>query len=181
MASRYGFETEQERESTKKRDEQTESAQREKRKQISDATAQRIGQAIRDSLAEYFRSMGLSTVDATGAEQVALFKEETGIKEHTWTAGSRKKTGTHTEYRADGVHVLDEHTAYTITVSLAVNRDGLPLLYIRDYATSKLVGGMPVAASKFLLEIPSQLKAILENNTGIRQVRLSEYLAALDN
>ena len=40
---------------------------------------------------------------------------------------------------------------------------------------------MPVAASKFSLEIPSQLGAILENKTGIKQVRLTEYLAAQDN
>jgi hypothetical protein len=178
MASRYGFETEQERQATKKRDEQTESADRDKRKLVADTTALRIGSIVRDGIAAYFRSLGLSTVDDSGAKQVALFKEANGNQGHTWTAWSRIKTGTHTDYRTDGAHVLEEYTAYTITVSLVVDQDGLPLLYIGDYARSKLVGDSPVIASKFLLDIPSQLAGALEKNTGIKQVSRAEFLRA---
>lgn len=181
MASRYGLETELERARRKQRETETASALRDKRRQIVEATAHSVGAVIRDIFAEHFHGMGLSTIDETGAEQVALFKEETGVKGHTWTAWSQKKTGTHTEYRADGAHVLDEHTAYTITVSVVVNRDGMPLLRILDYAASKLVGGTPVAASTFSLEIPAALARELEDKTGIRQVGLGEYLGAQDN
>lgn len=163
MALKFGTETEQE---------------RKERQQISDATAQRIGPLVRDGIVAYFRSLGLSTIDDAGAEQVALFKESTGIKGHTWTGWSRKKTGTHSEYCSDGVHVLDEHTAYTITVSLVVCQDGVPLLHVGDYTRSKLVGGSPVIASNFDLEVPSQLAAALETTTGIKQVGEAEFLRA---
>ncbi len=181
MASRYGFLTEQERENEKKRAAEAEAILRGKRRQISEATVQKIGPVIRSSLAEYFHSMGLSTVDDTGKEQVALFQEKNGDKGHTWRAWSRIKTGTHSDYRADGVHVLDEHTAYSITVSLVVNKQGLPLLYIGDYVRSKLVGGTPVPASDFSLEIPSRLVQALENKTGITLVDRVKFLDAQDN
>ncbi len=181
MASTLQFETEPEKENERKRRAEGVRALREKRKQISDATAQRIGPAIRDSLTEYFRSMGLSTVDDIGEEHIVLFKEEDGIKEHTWRAWSRKKTGTHSEFRTDGVHLLDEHSAYTITVSLVVDKDGVPLLHLGNYVRSKLVGGTPVIASDFKLEIPGQLGEVLQNKTGIKSVGLGEYLAAQDN
>lgn len=177
-ASRYGFQTQQERETQTKNEEEAGRPLLEKRAQIAIATAQRIGPVIRDSLTEYFRSMNLSIVDDTGAEHVALFKEQAGLKGYTWTAWSRIKTGTHSDYQADGVHVLDEHTAYTITISLVVNRDGLPLLHIGDYVRSKLVGGLPIMASNFPLEIPGQLAGVLETRAGIRQVGLAEYLDA---
>lgn len=176
--SRYGFQTQQERETQRKNEEEAGRPLREKRAQIAIATAQRIGPIIRDSLTEYFRSMNLSTVDAAGAEHVALFKEEPGLTGYTWTAWSSIKTGTHSDYQADGVHLLDEHTAYTITIFLVVNRDGLPLLHIGDYVRSKLVGGVPIIASNFLLETPGQLAGLLETRTGIRQVGLDEYLDA---
>ncbi|MCL4487478.1 MAG: hypothetical protein M1132_06525 [Chloroflexi bacterium] len=176
--SRYGFQTVQERETEQKNEEEAGRPLREKRTRIAVETAQRIGPLIRDSLAEYFRSMNASTVDDTGAEQVALFKEEAGIRGHTWTAWSKIKTGIHSDYRADGVHLLDEETAYTITVSLVVNHDGLPLLHIGDYARSKLVGGSPVVDSHFLMEIPSQLAGVLETETGIKQVSRAEFLDA---
>lgn len=181
MASRYGFLTQQERENEKRRAAEAETILRERRRQVSDATVQRIGPILRESLAEYFRSIGLSAADDTGKEQAALFQEEDGIKGHTWIARSMKKTGTHSEYRTDGVHVLDEHTAYTLTVCLVVDRDGQPLLHIRDYTTSKLVGGAPVAASKFSLEIPDELGRVLESKTGIRHVPLGEFLDAQDH
>jgi hypothetical protein len=176
--SKYGFQTEQEREAQRKNEEEAARPLREKRTQIILATAQRIGPVIRDSLTEYFRSMNLSIADDTGAEHVALFKEEAGVRGYTWKAWSRIKTGTHSDYQADGVHLLDEHTAYTITISLVVNRDGLPLLHIGDYVRSKLVGGVPIIASNFPLEIPSQLAEALESRTGIQQVGLAEYLDA---
>jgi hypothetical protein len=181
MASKYGFATVQEREDERKRGEAADDMLREKRRGISDATAERIGPIIRECLAEFFRSLGLSTVDYTGEDQPALFKEDYGIQGHTWKASSWKKTGTHSDYRTDGVHLLAEHTAYTITVSMAITNDGLPLLRIGDYAASKLVGGTPVAASNFALEIPSQLERALEAKTGIKPVGLAEYSAALVN
>ncbi len=181
MASRYGFLTQQEREDEKKIAAEAQTVLRERRRQISDATVQKIGPVIRESLTEYFRSMGLSKTDSAGEDQAALFKEEDGIKGHSWKAWSWKKTGTHSDYRADGVHVLDEQTAYSIVVSLVINKDGLPLLYIGDYVRSKLVGGTPVAASEFSLDIPSQLAQTLENKTGVKQVDRVKFLAAQDN
>ncbi len=181
MASRYGFLTQQEREEEKKRAAEDEAVLRAKRRQVSDATVQNIGPVIRASVAEFFHSMGLSTVDDTGVEQVALFQEKNGDKGHTWRAWSRIKTGTHSDYRADGVHVLDEQTAYSITVSLVINKDGLPLLYVGDYTKSKLVGGTPVPASDFALEIPSRLTQALENKTGIKLVDRVKFLDAQDN
>lgn len=181
MASSYGFLTQQEREDEKKSVAGAQTALREKRRQIADATVQRIGPVIKESLVEYFRSMGLSAVDNSGKNQVALFQEENGIKGHTWRASSQIKTGTHSDYRADGVHVLDEHTAYSITVSLVVNKDGQPLLYIGDYVRSKLVDGKPVAASDFTMEIPSQLAQALESRTGVKLVDRVRFLDAQDN
>jgi hypothetical protein len=181
MASTLRFETQPEKENERKGRAEAQSALREKRRQILNATATQIGPAVRDSLTEYFSSMGLCTVDDTGEEHVALFKEEEGIKGHTWRAWSMKKTGTHSEYRTDGVHLLDEHSAYTITVSLVVNSEGVPLLHLGNYTKSKLVGGAPVIASDFGLEIPSQLGEVLQNRTGIKLVGLGEYLAARDN
>jgi hypothetical protein len=181
VASRYGFLTQQEREDAKKTAADAETVLREKRRQISDATVQRIGPIIRESLAEYFRSMGLRKADSTGEEQAALFNEQDDIKGHSWKAWSWKKTGTHSDYRADGVHMLDEQTAYSIVVSLVINKDGLPLLYIGDYVRSKLVDGKPVAASEFSLEIPSQLAQALENKTGIKLVDRVKFLDAQDN
>lgn len=181
MASRYGFLTQQEREDAKQTAAETETVLREKRRQVSDATVQRIGPVIRSSLAEYFQSMGLSTADHAGHEQVALFQDENGIKGHTWRASSRIKTGTHSDYRADGVHVLDEHTAYSITVCLVVNKDGLPLLYLGDYVRSKLVDGKPVTASDFTMEIPNQLAQALESKTGVKLVDRVRFLDAQDN
>ncbi len=181
MASRYGFLTQQEREDEKRNTAQAVDLLREKRRQISDAMVQRIGSIIRESLAEYFRSMGLSIVDGTGEEQVAIFQEETGKHGYTWRARSRIKTGTHSDYRADGVHILDEHTAYSITVSLAVDKDGQPLLYVGDYVRSKLVGEKPVAASDFTLEIPGRLAQTLGDKTGIRLGDRVKFLNAQDN
>jgi hypothetical protein len=181
MASQYGFLTQQERDEEKKKAAEDEAVLRAKRRQVADATVQDIGPLIRASVAEYFRSMGLSTVDDTGAEQVALFEEKNADKGHIWRAWSQIKTGTHSDYRADGVHVLDELTAYSITVSLVVSRDGAPLLYVGDYVRSKLVGGTPVPASDFALEIPSRLTQALENKTGIKLVDRVKFLNAQDN
>lgn len=181
MASRYGFLTQQEREDEKKSVAGSQTVLREKRRQIADATVQRFGPVIKESLVEYFRSMGLSAVDHSGEKQVALFQEENGIKGHTWTASSQIKTGTHSDYRPDGVHVLDEQAAYTITVSLVVDKDGLPLLHIGHYARSRLVGGAPVAASEFTMEIPGQLVQILQAKTGIQPVDRVKFLNAQDN
>ncbi len=181
MASRYGFLTQQEREDEQKSVAGAQTALREKRRQIADATVQRFGPVIKESLVEYFRSMGLSAVDKSGEKQVALFQEENGIQGHTWRASSQIKTGTHSDYRPDGVHILDEQTAYSIVVSLVINKNGLPLLYIGDYVRSKLVDRKPVAASEFSLEIPSQLVQALENKTGIKLVDRVNFLNAQDN
>ena len=121
------------RENDRKNGDAEESGRRETRRRALEETVQRVGPVIRETFVEYFRSQGLSTVDYTGDEQVALFKEETGSKEHTWKASSWKKTGTHTEYRADGAHQLDEHTAYTITVSVIVTPENVPLLHFGVY------------------------------------------------
>ncbi len=156
-------------------------ALREKRRQIADATVERIGPIIRDCLTDYFHGLGLSTIDYTGEDHAALFKEENGIQGHVWQASSWKKTGTHSDYRSDGVHLLPEHTAYSIAVSLVIDKDGLPLLHIGDYSASKLVGGKPVAASQFSLEVPSALEGVLQARTGIKPVGLAEYSAAQGN
>ncbi|MCL4486788.1 MAG: hypothetical protein M1570_01495 [Chloroflexi bacterium] len=150
-------------------------AQREKRKQILATTSQKIGPAVRECLSDYFASLGLSMQDGTGQERPALFQEEHGAREHTWRAWSRKKTGSHSDYRADGVHLLDEQTAYTITVLLVVDRNDVALLYIGKYIRSKFVGGTPVVASDFQMEIPAQLAGALETKTGIKVVGLAEY------
>jgi hypothetical protein len=180
-ASKYGFQTEQERERDRSSGEAEASARQANRKQILEATVQKIGPVIRDCLVEFFRGMHLSTVDFTGEEQVALFKEEPGSKHHSWKASSWKKTGTHTEYRADGAHLLDEHTAYTITVILLVNPDNVPLLHMGEYTASKLVGKIPTIASSFSMEVPSQLKDRLGDKTGIRLADNAEYLWVQDH
>ncbi len=180
-ASQFRFQTDQERENDRKNRADAENARRERRKETVAQAVQQIGPIIRHVLGEFFRSQGLSIVDESGAEQMALFKEESGPKGHAWTAWSRIKTGTHTEYRSGAAHVLDEETVYTVTVSLVATKDGVPLLRIRDYATSKLVGGIPVTASRFPAAIPSALETLLEKNTGVRYAPLNEYLAAEDN
>jgi hypothetical protein len=80
MASRYGFLAQQEREDAKMTSAEAETILREKRWPISETTLQRIGPVIRESLAEYSRSTGLSKADSAGEEQAALFREEDGIK-----------------------------------------------------------------------------------------------------
>lgn len=178
MRSKYGFQTDQEREEDKKGGDAEATARRETRKHVLDATAQKIGPVIRDCLAGYFASLGLSMVDDAGQARAALFQEDDGIKGHSWKASSRIKTGSHSDYRADGVHVLDEHTVYTITVYLVVNYDNLPLLYIGDYTRSKLMGGTPVIASDFKLDVPAALAGTLASQTGIKQVGFVEFQAA---
>ncbi len=180
-ASPFGGQARPEREKDGKNSSAEENARREHRAETVDKTVRQIGPIVQHVLGEFFRSQGFSIADENGAEQAALFKEETRVKGHAWTAWSRIKTGTHTEYRAGGAHVLDEQTAYTVTVALVVTKDGVPLLRIRDYATSKLVGGMPVAASRFQAAIPATLETLLEKNTGVNYVSLKEYLAAEDN
>lgn len=180
-ASPSGGQTRQERESDRMNSSADENARRERRAETVDQTVRQIGPTIQHTLEEFFRSQGFSIVDETGANQVALFKEERGLKGHAWTAWSRIKTGTHTEYRAGGAHVLDEETAYTVTVALVVTKDGVPLLRVRDFAASEFVGGLPVAASKFQAAVPGTLETLLEKNTGVRYVPLGEYLAAEDN
>ncbi len=181
MASGYGFLTQQERETEKRDAAEAVALVREKRRQVSDAVVERIGPIIRESLAEYFTSMGQSVIDHAGQKQPASFKEVSGIRGHTWGASSQIKTGTHSDYQPDGVHVLDEVTAYKITVSLAVDQDSQPLLYVGDYVRSKLVGNVPVAASDFPMAIPSSLAQALENKTGIKVVDRVKFLKAHDN
>lgn len=144
-------------------------------------TLQRISPAVRDCVIEFFRGMHLSTTDFTGNEQVAAFKEEMGATQHTWKAWSWKKTGTHTEYRSDGAHSLDEHTAYAMTISLFVNQDNLPLLHVGEFTTSKLVAKMPVIASSFSMDVPARFKDVLREKTGIRVADTTEYVQAQDH
>lgn len=181
MVSKYGFQSEQEREEEKRIKAAAESALRDKRKQVSSETVQRIGAVVRDCLAEYFSTLGLGAQDESGQAQAARFEEVDGIKGHTWKARSWKTTGTHSEYRADGVHALEEQTAYSITVMLVVNRDCLPLLRVGDFSRSRLVGGKPIPASDFRLDIPRELVTALEVRTGIKQAGVAEYLRAQDN
>lgn len=176
-----GFQNEQERENDRKNIQAEGNTRREQRRQSLDQAVQQTGPVIRETLTEYFRNQGLSTVDFTGDEQFARLQELAGDAEYTWVASSWKKTGTHTEYRADGAHLLDEHTAYTITLSLFVGRDSLPLLYVRGYTASKLVGKTPVVASNFLMETPSQLQNLLRDKTGLRLATTAEYFAAQDH
>lgn len=180
-AIKSGFQSDQEREDDKNAASAYATARREDRKQTLEATVQRIGPVIRNCLVEFFRGMHLSTVDYTGDEQVAVFKEETGATQHTWKARSWKKTGTHTEYRPDGAHSLDEHTAYAMTVLLFVNQDNLPLLHLADYTASKLVGKIPVIASNFSMEVPTRFKDLLRDKTGIRLAEAAEYILAQDH
>lgn len=180
-ASNYGFQTEQERESERSSTDTEISERQANRREILESTAQRIGPVMRNCLVEFFRGMHLSTVDFTGDEQVAVFKEETSAARHTWKAWSWSKTGTHTEYRADGAHSLDEHTAYAMTVSLFVNRENLPLLYLADYSASKLVGKVPTIASTFSMDIPTRFKHLLQDKTGVRLADTAEYLKAQDH
>ncbi len=170
------FQTERSTENAGKRDEA--GASKEQRKQISAATVEKIGPVIRECLSDYFASLGLSMQDGTGQERSALIQEDDGVKGHSWRAWSRKKTGSHSDYRADGVHLLDEHTAYTITVYLVVDRNNAPLLYIGPYIRSKLVGGVAVVASDFQLEVPAPLKVALGTKTQIKLGELAEYQAA---
>lgn len=153
-------------------------ATREGRQQILDATAQRIGPIIRECLSYYFTSLGLSVTDEAGQEHPARFVENDGSQGYAWQASSRKKTGSHSDYRADGVHLLDEHTAYVITVFLVVNQSLTPLLYIGKYIRSKLTGGTPVIASEFQLETPVPLAEALAAKTGCKVVGMAEYLSA---
>ena len=169
------------RENDRKNGDAEESARRETRRRTLEETVQRVGPVIRETFVEYFRSQGLSTVDYTGDEQVAIFKEETGSKEHTWKVSSWKKTGTHTEYRSDGAHQLDEHTGYTITISVIVTPENVPLLHFGEYTTSKLVGRKPITASNFSMEVPSRLKELLRDKTGIKPAETAEYFKAKDH
>ncbi len=178
--STSGFQTEQEQQADRKSEQSDASARRASVKPTLEATAQRLGPIIRDSLLDFFRGLGASTVDYTGDEQVALFEEKSESKTYAWKAWSWKKTGTHTEYRPDGTHQLDEHTAYSVTVSLAVDRNGLPLLRVGEYATSKLVGKKAVVASSFAPQIPSRLQELLENRTGIKLAETAAFLRAVD-
>ncbi len=178
--AKFGFQNEQERENDRKNIQAEESARREQRKQSLDQAVQQVGSIIRETLVQFFRGQGLSTVDFTGDEQFALLKEVAGNTEHTWVASSWKKTGTHTEYRADGAHLLDEHTAYTLTLSLFIDQDNLPLLYLGGYTASKLVGKKPVVASNFSTETPGQLKDLLRDKPGIRLATTAEYFKAQD-
>lgn len=152
--------------------------ERESQLNIQRATTEKISPIVRDCLSDYFASLGLGMTDEAGQEHPALFQESDGPQGHTWQASSRKKTGSHSDYRADGVHLLDEHTAYTITVFLVVNRSEVPLLYIGQYIRSKQVGGTPVVASEFQLEAPASLAEALAAKTGCKIVGRVEYQAA---
>lgn len=153
-------------------------AEQASRLSVLKATATKIGPVVRDCLSDYFASLGLLMTDEAGGEHPALFQEADGPQGHMWQASSRKKTGSHSDYRADGVHLLDEHTAYTITVFLVVDKNGVPLLHIGKYIRSKLMGGTPVIASEFQLETPAPLVQALAAKTGCKMVGPAEYQAA---
>jgi hypothetical protein len=165
MPSKFGFETEEERKAKLQKEDDKREIERQRVKMILSPTADRIGPIIREVIADFFTSMGLSLDPKV--ERNARFIEKLHNVEGSWFASSRKITDPTIFYGVPGdsyqVHIYIE---YSIQLDLKIGANYFPFLLVHNYE-SRLYNGPFPREGTTRLEVPVELKKVLEKQTGV--------------